>query len=274
MLGRSVVERFGGAATGVDLADGDLTDPAAVEALFTAHAPSWVIHCAAYTDVDGAESDRERARAVNADATGHLAYACQLSNTGLTYVSTDYVFAGDATAGYDEDDPRDPVNHYGATKAGGEKVVETLTGAWQIVRTSWLFGAGGRNFVTTLRRLLREKPRVRVVDDQRGCPTYAADLAEVLHCLVTHRAEGRFHVTNAEPCTWYDFARAIAECSGEDPDRIEPCATDAFPTPARRPACSILRSRRLAAAGCAAAPPWRDALRRYVDLLDSDAASG
>jgi len=267
MLGRAVVERFGAAAVGVDLPDGDLSDPEVVNRIFSAHNPDWVVHCAAFTDVDGAEAQRELAQAANATATGHLAYACQLSETGLTYVSTDYVFAGDDDAGYSEDAPRVPVNHYGATKAAGEAVVETLTTPWQIVRTSWLFGPGPNNFVRTIRRLLGEREMLRVVDDQRGSPTYTEDLAAVLHCLVRSRARGVYHATNAGVCSWFEFARAIAAESGADPARIEPCASAEFPTPARRPACSVLRDTRLAETGCAPAPSWSDALARYIAHL-------
>jgi dTDP-4-dehydrorhamnose reductase len=267
MLGRAVMDRFKGAAVGVDLADGDLADPVAVNRIFSEHTPSWVVHCAAFTDVDGAERARETAHAANATATANVAYACQLSQAGLTYVSTDYVFAGTAEAGYLEADAPAPVNHYGATKAAGEAVVETLTTPWQIVRTSWLFGDAPRNFVLTIRRLLAERETLRVVDDQRGSPTYADDLAAVLHCLVGSGARGIFHVTNAGVCTWFEFARAIARGLGADPARVEPCASDAFPTPAPRPACSVLIDTRLTGVGCAPAPPWPDALVRYLGRL-------
>jgi dTDP-4-dehydrorhamnose reductase len=270
MLGCAVVARFGDDAAGVDLPEGDLTDPAAVSGLFSQHAPDWVVHCAAFTDVDGAERARDRARAVNATATGHLAYACQQSGAGLTYVSTDYVFAGDTAAGYAEDDTRRPVNYYGATKAEGEAVVETLPTPWQIVRTSWLFGHGPRNFVLTILRLLRERETLDVVDDQRGSPTYAEDLATVLHCLVGRGARGRFHATNTGVCSWYEFAREIARASGADPGRVRPCVTAQYPTPARRPVCSVLRDSRLAALGCGGIPSWQDGLARYLRRLAAD----
>jgi len=140
------------------------------------------------------------------------------------------------------------------------------------VRTSWLFGDGRVNFVKTIRRLLGERETLTVVDDQSGCPTYAEDLARVLGFLVTSGRRGIFHGTNAGACTWFEFAREIARRSGQDPERIGPCASDAFPRPARRPACSILRSRRLEEAGCPPRPPWQDALGRYLELLDSGRA--
>lgn len=276
MLGRAVVAACAPThdAVGVDLPDGDLTSPADVDALLAAHAPDWVIHCAAYTDVDGAETARELARRVNAEATALLADRCAGRGAGLTAVSTDYVFAGDAADGYDEDDPRAPVNHYGATKAAAEEAVEASAVRGQIVRTSWLFGPGPKNFVRTIRRLLRERDELRVVDDQRGCPTYAPDLARVLEFLARHGRPGRFHATNAGVCTWYEFAREIARREGRDPACIRPCPSSAYPTPARRPACSVLRSRALEAAGCPPRPHWHDALDRYLDRLrrEEDAA--
>jgi len=271
MLGRAVVECCSQEQTtvGVDLADGDLTDPAIIDQLWRRHAPDWLVHCAAYTDVDGAESAPELALAVNAEATAHLAAACRRTGAGMTYISTDYVFTGDAD-GYTEDASRDPVNLYGQSKARGEEAVEALaeqTVPWQIVRTSWLFGAGPTNFVKTIRRLLSERERLQVVADQRGCPTYAADLAQLLCCLIRRRATGKFHGTNRGVCSWFEFAQAIAVASGADPGRIDPCATEVYPTPARRPVCSVLRDTRLAATGCQPLPSWQDGLRRYVAEL-------
>ena len=270
MLGRATMTALDGGhdVSGVDLADGDLTDEAAVVSIFAAHRPEWVVHTAAYTDVDGAESDYERARAVNAGATAHLVAACDRVGAGLAYVSTDYVFDGLAKEGYDEDTARDPLNAYGRAKAEGEVAVESMSGPRQIVRTSWLFGPGPRNFVLAIRRHLAERDVLRVVDDQRGCPTYAPDLAQVLRHLVDVRVGGVFHATNAGSCTWHDFAREIARLSGTDPRRIEACGTDAFPTPARRPGCSILHSARLERCGCPPRPSWQEALGRYIAWLD------
>ncbi len=269
MLGRSVMEELGARdAAGVDLPDGDLSRAADVERLFAAHRPDQVIHCAAFTDVDGAETLRDEARAANATATARLAEACDRHGCGLTAVSTDYVFAGDAVEGYREDDPRDPLNFYGQTKAEGEEAVEAMTAPWRIVRTSWLFGHGPRNFVRTIRRLLTERETLTVVNDQRGRPTYAPDLARVLVHLIDGDAVGRFHATNAGTCTWYDLACETARRCGADPARIGPCGTDAYPTPAKRPACSVLLSSRLEEAGCPDRPDWRDAVDRYVAWLD------
>ncbi len=285
MLGRAVLGRLAAApaagagpwqAVGVDLPDGDLTDPAVAEALLRRHGPDWVVHCAAWTDVDGAEAHADQALAANGGATRHLARACAAAGCGLTYLSTDYVFdgrgrGGDPADGYDEDDPRAPLNAYGRSKAAGEEHVEALGDRvpWQIVRTSWLFGDGRVNFVKTIRRLLGERETLQVVDDQRGCPTYAEDLADVLARLVSGRHRGIFHATNDGRCTWYDLARATAVACGADPDRVRPCGSAQYPRPAVRPACSILRSRRLEAAGCPPRPSWEDAVARYVARLES-----
>lgn len=271
MLGGALVRKAaaGHEAVGVDLPDADLTDPEQAAGLIRRHRPDRVIHAAAFTDVDGAEDRRADCFAVNAEATGHLAAACAEAGCGLTYVSTDYVFPGTSPDGYDEDDPRDPVNHYGATKAAGEDHVTALGPAGQVVRTSWLFGAGPRNFVLTVRRLLDERGEMRVVDDQVGRPTYAEDLAGVLLYLAEEGSGGVYHATNSGSCSWYVFAREVARIGGRDPELVRPCATADFPTPARRPACSILRSSRLEAVGCPDRPPWQDALGRYISWLDA-----
>lgn len=270
MLGRALCDRLAREheVRGVDIADGDLTAPRTADGLCRAVQPDWVIHCAAWTDVDGAETAREPALAVNALATAHLADWCRETGAGLTYLSTDYVFDGRGEGGgHDEHEPRRPLNHYGLTKARGEEAVETLDTPWQIVRTSWLFGDGRVNFPKTVTRLLAERETLRVVDDQRGCPTYAVDLAEALAFLVSDGARGIFHATNAGDCTWFELARETARRQGLDPGRIVPCATEEYPTVALRPACSVLRSRRLEAIGCPARPPWRDALARYLERL-------
>ncbi len=275
MLGRAVTAALGDdhEVVGVDLPEGDLSRRDDVDALFAAHRPEWVVHTAAYTDVDGAETDAERAEADNAAAPAHLAAACEAAGAGLCHLSTDYVFDGESPAGYHEDAPRNPLSVYGRTKAAGEAAVEAMDGPWQIVRTSWLFGPGPRNFVLTIRRLLGEHETLRVVDDQTGSPTYAPDLAVVLAELATRRTPGVYHATNAGVCTWFDFAREIARLCGADPGRITPCGTDAYPTPAKRPACSVLHSRNLEAAGCRPRPPWQDALARYIAELDRDLES-
>jgi dTDP-4-dehydrorhamnose reductase len=273
MLGEAVVQRMGRdfPVHGVDLPDGDLTDPSAVAGIFDRTRPDWVVHCAAWTDVDGAEKARDQAMAVNAGATANLAAACSAIGAGLTYISTDYVFDGTGD-GHDESGTRRPINHYGLTKVRGEEAVEGLDTPWQIVRTSWLFGDGAANFVKTMRRLLGERESLTVVDDQRGSPTYSEDLAEIVAFLVRGRHRGIFHGTNLGSCTWFDLARETARQCGCDPDRITPCPSSEYPTPAARPECSILRSTRLEDIGCFERPSWQDAVARYVALLENGRA--
>jgi len=263
-LGRAICERFSRSAdvVGVDLPDGDLAQPAVADSMLADHQPDWVVHAAAFTAVDAAEQQQEAAIAGNVTATQNIAAACESNTASLTYISTDYVFQGDAD-GYDEESPRNPINHYGATKAQGEEVVEKLLVPWQIVRTSWLFG-DGMNFVKTIVRLLDERDTLRVVADQVGSPTYAPDLAELISCLVSRKATGFFHGTNQGVCSWFEFAREIALLIGAKQMRIKTCTTAEYPTPARRPVCSVLRSQNLAAIGCADLPTWQDALRRYL----------
>ncbi len=273
MLGRTVMRRLaaGHTLTGVDMADGDLTDPRTVKDIVAEVAPAWVVHCAAWTDVDGADSAPDEAMAANAGATEILARECGLIGAGLCYISTDYVFDGQGD-GFDEQDLRRPVNHYGLTKARGEEFVAAMSGPWQILRTSWLFGDGRVNFIKTIRGLLDTKDRLRVVDDQRGCPTYAEDLSDVIGFLVSGRHRGIFHGTNAGSTTWFGLAREVATGCGADPERIEPCPSSEYPTAAVRPACSILRSGNLEKVGCPARPSWRDAVVRYLRYLDSGQA--
>jgi dTDP-4-dehydrorhamnose reductase len=275
MLGQAVMDRLGSAhdLMGVDLADADLTNTRDVESLFQRIKPEWVIHCAAWTDVDGAESSQETAMAVNGLATEHVARSCDLLGAGLTYISTDYVFNGSSGAeGYQENHARDPINYYGLTKARGEEAVERMNGPWQIVRTSWLFGDGQANFPKTIRRLLAEKPHLKVVADQRGCPTHAGDLADVLGFLVSSGSRGIFHGTNSGQCTWFDLAREVAVLVNADPSMVSACSSSEFPTPASRPSCSVLLSRRLEEIGCPERPLWQDAVKRYIRLLESGLA--
>jgi dTDP-4-dehydrorhamnose reductase len=273
MLGRAVMLRLAGqhAMTGVDLADGDLTDPRAVKDIVAGAAADWVVHCAAWTDVDGAESSPDQAMAANAGATENLARECGLIGAGLCLISTDYVFDGKGD-GFNEQDQRCPVNHYGLTKARAEEIVEAMRGPWQILRTSWLFGDGRVNFVKTIRGLLETRDKLRVVEDQHGCPTYADDLADIIGFLVSGQFHGIFHGTNADSGTWFELAREIAAGCGTDPDRIEPCPSSEYPTAAVRPSCSILHSSSLEEAGCPARPAWRDAVLRYLRFLESGQA--
>ena len=275
-LGRELVAR---APADVEVrapgsADLDITNAGAVvEAVktFAAAAESSaqypvVINAAAYTAVDAAESDPARAFAVNGDGPRVLAAACSAHGVPLVHVSTDYVFAGDADRPYRTDEPIAPKSVYGATKAAGEDgVLRSGARAW-VVRTAWVYGAHGANFVKTMARLAAERDTVSVVDDQRGSPTWTGDLASGLIDLAARTigtsapAARVLHACGGGETTWFDFARAVFTELGHDPDRVKPCTSAEFPRPAPRPAYSVLSDEEWRAAGLAALRPWREAL--------------
>jgi len=244
--------------------DLDITAPAAVDAAVSdwaaAGADSVVFNCAAYTNVDGAEADEQRAHLINAVGPGNLAAGCAAAGVDLVHISTDYVFAGDATSPYDVDAPTGPRSAYGRTKLAGEEAVRERAPRSYVVRTAWLYGAGGNNFVKTMARLERERESLSVVDDQRGSPTWSRDLSTALMTLAQTRAYGTYHCTNSGDTTWCGLTRAIFEELGADPARVTPCTTADFPRPAPRPAYSVLSGAALEAVGVPAMRPWRDAL--------------
>lgn len=247
---------------GLKRADLDVADEAAVRDALTEHKPDVVINAAAYTAVDPAEADEAGATLGNVTGPRNLAAATSRTGARLVHVSTDYVFAGDADSPYDEDSPTAPRSVYGRTKRAGElAVLEQHPGAY-VVRTAWVYGAEGANFVKTMVRLERERDVVSVVNDQRGSPTWSRDLAGGLAAIGGSAAEpGIYHCTNAGETTWFGLAQAIFEELGADPGRVSPTTTEAFPRPAPRPAYSVLGNRRWRAANLPAMPHWRDALR-------------
>ncbi|GHF77994.1 dTDP-4-dehydrorhamnose reductase [Amycolatopsis bartoniae] len=228
-----------------------------------------VINAAAYTAVDAAETDERRAFAVNVDGPRVLAAACSSRGVPLVHVSTDYVFPGDADRPYEPEDEVGPRSAYGRTKAAGEDaVLGSGARAW-VVRTAWVYGASGSNFVKTMVRLEGERETLSVVDDQRGAPTWSADLAAGLLELGEAIAAGRgperrvLHCTGGGETTWYGFTRAIFEELGADPERVKPCTTEEFPRPAPRPAYSVLSNKSWVDAGLTPLRPWREALSAY-----------
>ena len=241
----------------------DIADAAAVSKAIADFAPDVVVNAAAYTAVDAAETDEDTAHRVNASGPAVLATALATSGGRLIHVSTDYVFAGDADQPYEVDDPTAPKSAYGRTKLAGELAVrELLPDASYVVRTAWVYGASGGNFVKTMVRLQRERDTVSVVDDQRGAPTWSADLAAALVELARGDAPaGTYHCTNGGDTTWFGFTRAIFEELGADPERVLPTTTDAFPRPAPRPAYSVLSDTAWREAGLTPMRHWRDALR-------------
>lgn len=256
----------------------DVTDVAAVRAAVarladTARADGArpvVVNAAAYTAVDAAESDVDGATAVNSLAPGLLAEACARHDVPLLHVSTDYVFPGDASTPYEPDAPTGPRSVYGRTKLAGEQaVLASGANAW-IVRTSWVYGATGKNFVKTMARLEKQRDTLSVVDDQRGAPTWSAHLAAGLLELAGRAARGKgpaqrvLHCTGSGQTTWCGLAKAVFTELGADPDRVTPCTTADYPVPAPRPAYSVLSPAAWLEAGLTPMPDWRDALSTFV----------
>ncbi|QLQ39595.1 dTDP-4-dehydrorhamnose reductase [Micromonospora robiginosa] len=275
MLGRDLLavlrDRPDTAVTAAARADLDVTDPQAVRDAVAGH--DVVLNAAAWTDVDTAESREPEATAVNGDAVAHLARACAATGARLVHVSTDYVFPGDATEPYPEDAPTGPVNAYGRGKLAGERAVaRLLPESGYVVRTAWLYGAHGRNFVTTVLRLAAERDRLDVVDDQHGQPTWSHRLAGRLVALADaalagDAAPGVYHGTASGEATWYGLARAVFALRGLDPDRVRPTTSDRFPRPAPRPRYGVLAHGRWAAAKLPPPAHWHADLSTFIDRL-------
>ena len=268
-LGYEVVrllESRGVECRGVDVADFDLTDAASVTKYIVEYQPTVVVHCAAYTNVDKAESQPEICTAVNGTGTVNIVRAAQRVGAKLVYISTDYVFSGAGDQPFEVDDPYGPRNVYGMSKVQGENAVRSLMTRYFILRTSWVFGKNGKNFVRTMRRLGREKKELRVVCDQIGSPTYAKDLARVICDLIPTSKYGIYHVRNEGYLSWADFAEMIMKKSGLD-CRIIPVPSSEYPTPARRPLNSRLSARSLSRTGIAPMPSVENALDRYLEEL-------
>ncbi|MCW3011450.1 MAG: rfbD [Solirubrobacterales bacterium] len=267
MLGHRVVDAGRAAGHDVvaaDLAECDLTDADAVTAFVAQLAPDAIVNCAAYTDVDAAEEHEDVALRVNADAAGNLARAAAAVGARLVHVSTDYVFDGENDRPWVESDHPSPLGAYGRTKLAGEEQVALATPDHAIVRTAWLFGVGGPNFVDTMLRLAQDRDEVAVVTDQTGCPTWAGHLAPALVALAEDREQtGVFHGAGGGQCTWNElaaetFSRAGVAC------RATPTTADAFKRPAPRPAWSVLGTQREPGVRL---PPWTQGLQGHLDDL-------
>lgn len=226
--------------------------------------PNYLIHSAAYTDVDGCENDPEKAYLVNGIGARNVTMACEEIKCPVVYISSDYVFDGSKKEPYDEWDQPNPINRYGLSKLLGEKFVTSLTNRYYIVRTSWLYGINGKNFVDTMRRLLSEKEEIKVVDDQTGSPTYTYDLAVKLRELID-RGFGVYHITNSSQCSWYEFAREVAHITGSKTE-VKPTTSDKFRRPAKRPVFSVLNNTMLRIEGLKTLRHWKDALKDYILL--------
>ena len=292
MLGREVVAAVTRAghdvvATGREV---DITDPADVTAFWADHSGiAWVVNCAAWTAVDAAEENEEAARRLNVEGPLVLAAEAAAQGSAIVHISTDYVFPGDGERPYRPEDAADPQSAYGRTKASGEDALRAANAHHVILRTGWLYGRGGKNFVLTMLRLMEERDEIGVVGDQYGLPTYALDLAGLIGGVVGRRSGpegtfpwGTYHYTNAPGpgeetggISWYDFARAIYE-SGRaaglitTPCRINALTTEEYPTPAARPAYSVLDSSTTVAAFDAVRPEWNISLGRFLQAIHNE----
>jgi dTDP-4-dehydrorhamnose reductase len=248
--------------TALSSKDADLQDSVRVRDVIRNSRPDWIILSAAYTDVDGCESHRDRAFAVNCEGAINVARAAREAQSRLMFISTDYVFDGTNRVPYEIGDARNPTGVYGESKARAEERLLEILPDVCIARTSWLFGHGGKCFPATILKLASTRPEISVVNDQRGSPTFTRDLASGLVQLCRASAHGIVHVTNAGDCTWYDFAKEILRAY-QLPTLIKPVTTAEFPRPARRPAYSVLSPASLHAYNVHL-PDWQDALQRYV----------
>jgi dTDP-4-dehydrorhamnose reductase len=266
-VGREVVQVFGDAAVGFDHATLDVTDPGTVRAAVHAVGPDAIVHCAAYTAVDACESHSDIAFAVNAEATRNVMEAAREVGAYVVYLSTDYVFDGTKPEPYVETDAPNPLSVYGKSKLAGEREIDADSA---VVRISWVCGRYGNNMVKTILRLAEQHDILRFVSDQRGNPTIVTDLVDRLPLFVERRLAGVWHVTNQGAVSWYEFAQAVLEAAGDDPNRVEPIATSDLqpPRPAPRPANSVLENRRLREANIPLLPDFRDSLPRLLSELE------
>lgn len=251
---------------GVDMADFDITDRVAVCGYIKDYAPDAVIHCAAYTAVDRAEDDSETCFKVNVTGSENIAIACRDIDAKMLYVSTDYVYGGKGETPFEPTDPTDPKSVYGRTKLGGEEAVRNNLEKFFIVRTSWVFGINGNNFVKTMLRLGAERELLTVVDDQIGSPTYTPDLARLICDMIVTEKYGIYHGTNENYCSWAEFAAEIMKLGGRK-CVIKPIPSSEYPAKAERPLNSRLSKKCLDDAGFERLPTWQDALQRYFEEL-------
>lgn len=267
-LGHDLLEAFGDDdVTGLSKEQLDVTNEAAVVAAVRDHRPELVVHAAAYTKVDACESETDTAWRVNALGSWWVARACALADAAMVYVSTDYVFDGTEGRPYTEFDPINPQSMYGRSKEAGEQLVRRTLPEHYIVRTSWVQGTQGANFVKTMLRLGRERDQLTVVDDQTGSPTFTFDLAPAIRRLAVSGRFGTYHLTNSGHCTWFEFARAIFREAGVEVE-LSPTDTASYGAPAPRPAFSVLDNLMARMTGLDPLPDWQVSLKRLLDQLE------
>lgn len=249
-----------------DSSEIDITNEEKVHAFARDNCFDLIVNCAAMTNVDGCEENEDEAYRINALGAQNLALAAQATSAKLVHISTDYVFSGDDHKEYIETDRANPQSAYGRTKLASEKLVLEACESSFIIRTAWLFGAHGPNFVVTILNLARKNGKITVVDDQCGNPTYAQDLAYELFCIAETNDYGIYHCTNSGTCSWFEFASAIVDDAGIDCEKV-PCTTEQFKRPAKRPAYAPLRNKHLEDTIGDSMRPWQEALSAYLERL-------
>ena len=251
----------------------DITDREAVRTFVTENDINIIINCAAYTNVDRAEEESEKAMLLNATATENLAQAMKEVEGLLIHISTDYVFGGDGDKPYTEEQPTAPKSVYGDTKLRGEEAIMSVGCRHIIIRTAWLYSTYGNNFLKTMLRLTSERESISVVNDQIGTPTYAADLADTIVAIIeggkAERNEGIYHFSNEGVCSWYDFAREIARVAGNRECKILPCLSSEYPSKVSRPAYSVLDKSKIKRTFGTTIPHWRESVERCINKLMS-----
>lgn len=274
-LGKDVVallQKKGHDVMGCSRAELDITYLEQCQQVIGGFQPDSIIHCAAYTAVDAAETDVDGAYRVNAVGTRNVATAAEKVGAKLVYISTDYVFNGRSAVPYQEYDNTDPQSVYGKSKRAGEVLAQSLSSRYFIVRTSWVYGLHGNNFVKTMLRLGQEKPSVQVVNDQKGSPTYTVDLAEFLSELILTEKYGIYHASNAGECTWYEFTQVIFDEARKAgvaiTAKLDPCTTDQFPRPAPRPANSSLDHVAIRTNDLHDLRHWQEGLRDFIHAME------
>lgn len=268
-LGHDVMQELskrGHIGIGVDIDEMDITDESSVDEVISKADVEGVVHCAAYTAVDRAEEERQLCFRVNADGTRNIAKACKKNHLKMMYISTDYVFSGEGEKPWKIDDETAPLNVYGESKYKGEEETIANVDKHFIIRTAWVFGKNGNNFIKTMLRLGKEKEEISVVSDQVGSPTYTTDLAVLIVDMMETEKYGTYHATNEGFCSWYDFALEIFKQAGIEV-KVKAVSSEAFPVKAVRPHNSRLDKSKLSQEGFSLLPTWQDALSRYLKEL-------
>lgn len=264
----SLLKQQGHEVFGLTRKELDITVQAECKRVLADLSPNIIVHCAAYTAVDTAEEDIITAYQVNADGTRNIAVIAESMGIKFCYISTDYVFDGTSTTPYHEYDNTNPVTIYGKSKRAGELLTQSLCSRYFIIRTSWVYGQHGSNFVKTMLKLGNERDQLSVVSDQVGSPTYTVDLARFIGEVILTEKYGIYHASNRGECSWYEFAKAIFEEAGKRNVIVNPCTTEEFSRPAPRPAYSVLNHIAIKSNGFQDLPEWRDALRRFINQMN------